>query len=171
MSSTRIAFGSCSLLVLVALASCQPSQQQNSIPASASSLEGPAGNGARIYFTGASERGTTVTHTGAANVGGGMMGGYGRWLTCASCHGPESRGSTHLMHMRVMTAPDIRYTALSTMPEMKGRQRPYDIDDFRTTVEQGRHPDGEEVKTDMPRWKMSEADLSDLFAFLKALPE
>jgi hypothetical protein len=25
------------------------------------------------------------------------------------------------MHMRVMTAPDIRYATLSTMPEMKGR--------------------------------------------------
>lgn len=99
------------------------------------------------------------------------MGGYSRWLTCASCHGPEGRGGTHLMHMRVMTAPDIRYAALSTMPEMKGRQRAYDLDDFRTTVEQRRHPDGEEVEAEMPRWQMSEADLSDLFAFLKALPE
>ncbi|QCB45398.1 c-type cytochrome [Hydrogenophaga sp. PAMC20947] len=171
MSVTRIAIGALSALLLVVSAACQPTEQQNSMPASASGLEGPVGNGARIYFTGASERGTTVTNTGSANMGGGMMSSFGQFLTCAACHGPEGRGSTHLMHMRVMTAPDIRYVALSTMPEMKDRQRPYDLDDFRTTVEQGRHPDGEEVDADMPRWKMSEADLSDLFAFLKALPE
>ena len=75
------------------------------------------------------------------------------------------------MHMWVMDAPDIRYAALRTMSELNGRLRPYDIDDFRQQVEQGRHPDGEEVKAHMPRWKMSEANLADLFAFLKALPE
>jgi hypothetical protein len=167
MSSPRIALGALVALLLVALAACQ----QNSMPASSSGLDGPAGNGARIYFTGASERGTSVTHTGATNVGGGMMGGFNQWLTCASCHGPQGRGGTHVMHMNPMTAPSIGYAALSAMPEMKGRQRPYDLDDFRKTVEQGFHPDGEEVKVEMPRWQMSEADLADLFTFLKALPD
>lgn len=59
-----------------------------------------------------------------------MMGGYGQWLTCASCRGPEGRGVTHLMHMRTMTPPDIRYVELRNTSELKGRQRPYDIDDF-----------------------------------------
>ncbi len=176
MSSTRMALGALSALLLVASAACQPVSQQNAMPASASALDGPARNGARIYFTGASERGTMATPLGAANVSGGMMsggmgGGYGRWLTCASCHGPEGRGGTHLMHMWTMKAPDIRYVALRNMSELKGRQRPYDIDDFRQQVEQGRHPDGEAVKADMPRWQMSAPDLADLFAFLKAIPE
>lgn len=176
MYSPRIALGELSALMLVGLVACQPGQQQNSVPASASGLTGPAGNGARIYFTGVSERGTTLTHTGAASVGGrmmggGMMDGFSQWLTCASCHGPEARGGTHVMHMSAMTAPDIRYAALSAMPEMRGRQRPYDLDDFRNTVEQGRHPDGEEGKAEMPRWQMSDSDLADLFAFLKALPD
>lgn len=176
MSVTRIALGALSALALLASAACQPTRQQNTVPASASALGGPAGNGARIYFTGASERGTAVTSTGAAKVGGGMMGGgmmgsYGEWLNCASCHGPEGRGGKHVMHMWTMTAPDIRYVELRNMSELKGRQRPYDIDDFRQQVENGRHPDGTQVKPDMPHWQMSEADLADLFAFLKALPE
>jgi hypothetical protein len=75
------------------------------------------------------------------------------------------------MHMRLMKAPDIRYAALATMPELKGRSRPYDLEDFRKTVESGRHPDGEELDADMPRWQMGEADLGDLFAFLKTLPK
>jgi len=176
MSSTRIALGALSALLLATSAACQPARQQNPMPASARGLDGPARNGARIYFTGASERGTRVTPTGAASaggrmMGGGMMGGYGQWLTCASCHGPEGRGGTHVMHMWTMTAPDIRYVALRNMSELKGRQRSYDIDDFRQQVESGRHPDGTEVKADMPRWQMTDSDLADVFAFLEALPE
>jgi mono/diheme cytochrome c family protein len=171
MFSTGIALGALSTLLLVTSAACQPARQQNPVPASVSGLDGPARNGARIHFTGVSERGTAVTSTGATKVGGGMMGGYGQWLTCASCHGPEGRGGTHVMLMWTMTAPDIRYAALRNMSELKGRQRPYDIDDFLQQVESGRHPDGTEVKADMPRWQMSGPDLADLFTFLKAVPE
>jgi hypothetical protein len=176
MSFTRFMLGAISALLLVTSAACQPARQQNSMPALTQGLDAAARNGARIYFTGASERGTTLSSSGGQNIGGGMMGGgmmggYGEGLTCASCHGKEGRGGTHLMHMWPMTAPDIRYSALSVMPELKGRKRPYDIDDFRQTVEKGRHPDGDEVKAEMPRWRMSEEDLTDLFAFLKALPK
>jgi mono/diheme cytochrome c family protein len=176
MPGTRWALGALCALVLVTFAACQPVRQSGSMPASASALDGPASNGARIYFTGVSKRGTSVTSTAAADgaggmTGGGMMEGYGQWLTCASCHGPQGRGGTHAMHMWTMTAPDIRYVALRSMAELKGRQRPYDIDDFIEQVEHGRHPDGAEVKADMPRWQMSDSDLADVFAFLKAMPQ
>ncbi|MEO8411387.1 MAG: c-type cytochrome, partial [Propionivibrio sp.] len=167
--------------VLLALAACQPGQNDSSMPVLPKGLDAQATNGARIYFTAASERGTRPSYTGGPKLGGGMMGGgmmgggmmggYGQLLTCASCHGPEARGGIHTMHMRFMTAPDIRYSALSHMPEMKERQRPYDIDDFRQSVEQGLHPDGEVLSEDMPRWKMSNDDLNDLFTFLQSLPE
>jgi mono/diheme cytochrome c family protein len=155
---------------VAALAACQPAGPGGAMPTSTQSLPTAEKNGARIYFTAASDRGTAITYTGGPDIGGGMMGGAGQWLTCASCHGPEGRGGIHTMHMRLMKAPDIRYAALAAMPELKGRQRPYDLEDFRKTVENGRHPDGEELDRDMPRWQMSDADLSDLFAFLKSLP-
>lgn len=131
MSTSRVALGALSALLLITSAACQPARQQNSLPAPANGLDVPAKNGARIYFTGASDRGTTASPAGSVNGGGGMMGGYGQWLTCASCHGPEGRGGTHVMHMRTMIAPDIRYVELRNMSELKGRQRPYDTDDFR----------------------------------------
>jgi len=160
----RLMFRVLGALLLFTLAACQPGRQQDAVPAWAQGLEPQARNGARIYFTGTSERGTPIRYTGGPNqrgggmmgggmMGGAMMGGYGQWLTCASCHGPEGRGGLHTMHMWVMTAPDIRHAALRAMPELKGRQRPYDMDDFRQTLEQGRHPDGEEVMEDMPRWR------------------
>jgi hypothetical protein len=51
------------------------------------------------------------------------------------------------------------------------RQQPHASDDFRQQVVTGRHPDGTELEADMPRWQMSDSDLADVFAFLKALPE
>jgi hypothetical protein len=56
------------------------------------------------------------------------------------------------------------------MPEMQHSNRPYSLADFKLAVEDGKHPDGEELNSDMPRWKMSDADLQDLLAFLKTLP-
>jgi cytochrome c553 len=164
-----------SLIVIAvgALAGCQPGTPDGIMPEAARKLDPPEQNGARIYYTGASQRGGPISRTGGSAFGGSMMGmgGARSWLTCASCHGPEGRGGIHAMHMSVMKAPDIRYAALSTMPELKGRQSPYGLDDFRKTVQGGRHPDGEQLDSDMPRWEMSEADLSDLFAFLKSLPQ
>jgi mono/diheme cytochrome c family protein len=158
------------VLAVATLAACQPAGPGGAMPALTPALPTAAGNGARIYFTAASDRSTAITYAGGPDIGGGMMGGGGRWLTCASCHGPEGRGGIHTMHMRLMTAPDIRYAALATMPELKRRSRPYDLEDFRKTIESGRHPDGEALGVDMPRWHMSEADLGDLFTFLKSLP-
>jgi len=169
------------LLALAALAASQPAASAEAMPASAQQLEAAAKSGARIYYTAVSDRGTPIRYTGGpdlgagmmggAMMGGAMMGGTGPWLTCASCHGPQARGGVHVMHMRAMYAPDIRFGALANMAEMKGRAHAYDLDDFRKSIEKGRHPDGDELNADMPRWQMSDADMSDLFAFLKSLPK
>lgn len=123
-------------------------------------------NGERIYFTSISGRGDQITYTGGPNFGGMMMGSY---LTCAACHGPEGQGGVHQMHMTTMDAPDIRYSALNTMPEMQQSNMLYSLADFKLAVKSGKHPDGEELNGNMPRWNMSDADLQDLLAFLKTL--
>lgn len=125
-------------------------------------------NGERIYFTATSGRGGPISYQGGPAFGGMMMGSY---LTCASCHGPTGRGGKHVMHMTVMDAPDIRIKALvSESDEHDGGHGEYDVEVFRKAVVDGRHPDGESLNQDMPRWQMSDADLADLFAFLQSLP-
>ena len=153
------------LLVILTflLAACQPVAQGSPTPGPGADPQ----NGERIYFTSISGRGDQISYTGGPNFGGMMMGTY---LTCAACHGPEAKGGIHQMHMTVMDAPDIRYMALSTMPEMQSSNMSYGLAEFKLAVEEGQHPDGEEVNNDMPRWSMSNADLQDLFAFLKSLP-
>lgn len=126
-------------------------------------------NGEQIYFTGTDQNGERIRYTGGPNFGW-MMGSY---LTCASCHGPDAHGGRHFMHMAVMDAPAIYYDALTSMmaEETGGTQAAsgYTFQDFRTAVEEGKHPDGEELSRDMPRWQMSDQDLADLFAFLKTI--
>lgn len=117
-------------------------------------------NGERIYFTATSDRGTDITYTGGPSSSGWMM--MGGQLACASCHGPDGRGGVHSMGMmQTMDAKDIRWSTL---------QSEYDADKFKLAVEEGKDADGTQLSTDMPRWSMSDADISDLIAYLKTLP-
>jgi cytochrome c553 len=117
-------------------------------------------NGERIYFTAMSERGAAITYTGGPSSSGWMMGG-GR-LSCASCHGPDGRGGLHSMGMmQSMDAKDIRWSAL---------EGEFDAETFRLAVVTGQDPDGTQLSSDMPRWKIGNDDLADLIAYLKTLP-
>ena len=130
-------------------------------------------NGKRIYFTATSERGTPISFKGGPASGMMMMGGN---LTCSSCHGTDARGGKHKMNMESMDAPDIRWSALSSehhegQMDMKKESEnvEYNFETFRNAVEGGKHPDGDKLKEDMPRWKMSDEDLQDLMEYLKSL--
>ncbi len=131
-------------------------------------------NGKQIYLNSTSQRGTPITYTGGPVMGMMMTGGN---LACASCHGIDGKGGKHVMHMEVMDSPDIRWTALSMHHHDKGEadslkqhnEEVYTFENFKNSVENGKHPDGDEVSKDMPRWKMSDADLKDLMDYLKSL--
>lgn len=128
--------------------------------------------GEQIYFAGLSAQGEQIPYQGGP-VTGMMMRGY---LSCASCHGPDARGGLHTMHMQVMEAPNIRWEALSD--EFESEQgaeeddhhaETYDLEAFRQAVIEGKHPDGEPLSSDMPRWKMTDEELAALSAYLKSL--
>jgi len=104
-----------------------------------------------------------------------MMMGMGSNLACVSCHSSDGRGGIHTMHMDVMDAPDIRYNALSSEGEEHGEEHGdehggYDLDAFRLAVIGGVHPDGEPLSREMPRWRMNDEDLVDVFEYLQSLP-
>lgn len=116
-------------------------------------------NGERIYFTSTDDQGKEITYTGGPSYGSWMM--MGGRLACVSCHAPDGRGGVHSMGMmQVMDAKDIRWSAL---------QKEFDFEKFRLAVVKGQDPDGTMMKPDMPRWNIDNADLADLFAFLKTL--
>jgi hypothetical protein len=63
--------------------------------------------------------------------------------------------------MQEMDAKDIRWSTL---------ENEFDTEKFRQAVVEGKDPDGTQLSTDMPRWNISNEDLTDLIAFLKTLP-
>lgn len=130
-------------------------------------------NGEQIYYTGTTDGGGRIDYSGGPAFGGMMMGAQ---LSCASCHGNDGRGGRHTMHMDVMDAPDIRITALQGELEEHAdsggedshddEHEGYDLEAFKRAVVLGQHPDGEALDNDMPRWKLTDEDLADLFEFI-----
>jgi len=45
----------------------------------------------------------------------------------------------------------------------------YTDEDIKRAITEGIEPNGEQLDTTMPRWKMKDKDLSDLIGFLKTL--
>ncbi|MFO8035237.1 MAG: c-type cytochrome [Anaerolineales bacterium] len=181
--------------VMLILAACTalPGQQFESPP----QVTGDpfSSNGEKIYFTSINEEGERISYTEGPDFSGMMS----PPLTCASCHGPTGEGGRHVMHMEVMDAPDIRFSALQGEGEGQGEEveheegdangeeehddgedteegghaddhGDYTMEDFRRAVIEGKHPDGDLLDENMPRWQMSEDDLRDLFEYLKRLP-
>lgn len=161
----------------LALAACMPRGPWGSPGASGWGAGSFESNGERIYFTASSDRGTAITYTGGPPYGGMMMGGP---LACVSCHGPDGRGGPHTMHMWVMDAPDIRWATLAGEAEHADEASgdhghgdadgEYDLETFRLAVVEGQHPDGEALSQNMPRWNLSDGDLTDLKGYLQSLP-
>lgn len=129
-------------------------------------------NGERIFFTATSERETPIIYTGGATQGMMMC----RNLACVSYHGTNAQGGKNTMHINEMDAPDIRWSTLSSGHHKNGEEinnpqdehMKYHFETFKNSVENGRHPDGDKLKTDMARWKMSNADLKDVMNYLKS---
>ncbi|MFH1568878.1 MAG: c-type cytochrome [Gemmatimonadota bacterium] len=152
-------------------------------------------NGQRIYFTGASQSGqpiqfqmgsgfdgdvlpgyhamgASLTGMGGSMTGGGMgsgmMGsrrGAVRGMACASCHGADGAGGKYLA-MGLVRTPDLRQGALAAPGE---GEPPYDDASLKRAIAEGVGSAGEPLNGFMPRWTMSEGDLSDLVGFLKTL--
>jgi hypothetical protein len=128
-------------------------------------------NGAQVYFTGTSQRGTPIR----ARMGPGMGRMRGSRLTCASCHGPDGRGGEVEMMMRVIEVPDIRYETLTSEEhgahgeEGEEDHPPYTEETIKRAISEGVDPDGEPLDWPMPRWSMSDEDLDDVVNFLRTL--
>ncbi len=146
----------------------------------ATSARRSGSNGQLIYFNATNDRGELLTYRGGPDViGPGMM---GTRLSCASCHGQEARGGVHMMHMRVMDAPDIRWSVLAgevgeehasegdPEDEHTEAHAGYDLVNFRMAVVEGQHPNGERLNAEMPRWQIGDGDLKDLAEFLRSPP-
>lgn len=140
-------------LAILALAICGG---QAILPVSAAPAEK---RGRHIYQHGESSAGRPITAiTGGAEIGAGIF-------ACGTCHGMDGRGVPE----GNVEPSDIRWETLQKIV-MTGRKRPrYDDARLARAIRDGIDSAGNELSPVMPRFRMSDDDLSDLIAYLKRL--
>ena len=123
--------------------------------------------GQRIYYTGADATGPIPrTVGGSGMMGRGMMGGG----ACVNCHGEDGRGGLVGMMFGEIAIPDIRYSALTAPRSEEGTTVPgWSEGDIRRAIRDGIEPGGQQLKAPMPRWRMTEQQLTDVIGYLKEL--
>jgi len=127
--------------IALVLIGCNTKTDQNNRNGTAWGVGSFGSNGKRIYFSSTTERGSAITYTGGPSTGMMMMGGN---LACVSCHGTDARGGKHIMNMKTMHVPDIRWSSLAEDHTEMGKhedEKIYSFEDFRNAVENGKHPD------------------------------
>lgn len=115
-------------------------------------------NGEMIYNTGINNSGTMIPVTGGPT-----------WLymhggSCVTCHGTNGRGGAPVM-MGTAIPSNITYSALIeegfTDETIKGA--------ITKGIDEGSEGEAETLDWTMPRWEMTDDDLNDVIAYLKAL--
>lgn len=125
-------------------------------------------NGQRIFYTGLRANGSPIPRTvaGRATMGREMMTAVG----CVDCHGEDGRGGVLDMMFGFVEVSDIRYSALTSIRSEDGTMMPAWTDsDIARALRDGIEPGGQRLKAPMPRWDMTDAEMSDVIAYLKEL--
>jgi cytochrome c oxidase subunit 2 len=122
--------------------------------------------GQRIYYTGTDASGA-IQYT----VPGGLSGlGMMNAVACVGCHGVDGRGGRIRMMNTTVVIPDIRYSVLTSSRTDSGTVVAGWTDaDIARAIRDGVEPDGQHLQAPMPRWNMSDSDLTDLIDYLKEL--
>jgi cytochrome c oxidase subunit 2 len=123
--------------------------------------------GQQIYYTGADATGPIARTVG----GSGMMGlGMMANATCVDCHGEDGRGGRVGMMLGEVAIPDIRYSALASSRSEEGTTIPaWTNRDIGRAIRDGVEPNGQRLKSPMPRWDMTDQQLTDVIGYLKEL--
>jgi cytochrome c oxidase subunit 2 len=123
--------------------------------------------GERLFLTGTDMNGNPVPRAGGAPAG--MMNAGGG---CAGCHGTDGRGRTVNSMMSNFTAPDIRWSVLTSPQAGQSgapASTPYDEASFARAVRDGLDPEGQPLKAPMPHWRLTDQQMGDLIAYVKTL--
>ncbi|WP_437993284.1 cytochrome c/ABC transporter substrate-binding protein [Sorangium sp. So ce145] len=135
--------------------------------ASCEELSPAARRGKRIYQRGATEDGRAVE--GA--IAGGAAALSGREAACAGCHGPSGEGTTEGGVTAPPLAAERRLAASGERGGGAGQGRgtgdgAMTAAALVTAIREGRGPAGQWLSPVMPRYRLAEADLSDLVEYL-----
>jgi len=137
-----------------------------SLPARAD-LSAAEARGKAIYF---GEKGSALD-TASVQIGDLTTSLPARTFPCASCHGRTGVGQAE----RGVQPSNVTRDALTrpyAVKEATGRKRPpYTSSSFRTAVKSGKDAGGNTLSEAMPRFNLTDKQLSDLWAFLAVVSD
>lgn len=120
-----------------------------------------ASDGEALYFTGRSLSGSRMVPIGG-NHHMMMRGAIG----CVDCHGADRKGGRR-WPMLWKAVPSLEAVALAGDHGHDGHTHDtYTAKTLAVAITEGKRPDGTTLGTNMPRWKISDADLGVLTDFL-----
>lgn len=125
--------------------------------------------GQRIYYTGADSQGVPIARTvaGGGLIGLGMMADT---AACVDCHGDDGRGGRVGMMFGAVEIPGIRYSVLTSARSQDGTSvLAWSDSDIARAIRDGLEPNGQSVSAPMPRWDMTDVQLSEVIGYLKEL--
>jgi ABC-type branched-subunit amino acid transport system substrate-binding protein len=121
--------------------------------------------GQRLYTRGESDSRRVVT----AQVERGVPPAPASILPCIYCHGANGRGRPDDSGI---VPPDITWAVLTDPDGHRHAGRahgPYDEASLARAISEGVDPDGSSLDPGMPRYRMADADMADLIAYLKRI--
>lgn len=154
------------LISLLLLASCNGRYDHGPLRGSSGPTEFVS-NGERIYFTGSSASGNTISARGGSGHMNMHMRVHGGG--CVTCHGVEREGS-RLWPQFWVKAPALTAEALFAedhADDGHDDHGSYDAESLRRAITDGVNPAGKQLDSAMPRWSISQSDLDDLIAYLQ----
>lgn len=123
--------------------------------------------GERIFLSGTDGNGNSIPRSTPSMYN--MMFGQ---LGCAGCHGRDGRGGTVGAMMGSFHTPDIRWSTLVSAQgshENGQAHAAYDEASFARAVRDGIDPEGDRLDAPMPQWRLTDAEIATLIAYLKSL--
>jgi mono/diheme cytochrome c family protein len=153
-------------LVLVATFAGGTNSGPSVVPFFANVSQNFSSLGERIFLSGTDAKGNVIPRS-APSMYNMMFGQAG----CASCHGRDGRGGAVGAMMGSFRTPDIRWSTLTAAQDPGGQpQTPFTEASFARAVRDGVDPEGAQVKAPMPQWRLTDAEVAALMAYLKSLP-
>jgi len=123
----------------------------------------PIGAGQLIYSKGESPSGSPLSAVLGDTVVPATL------MPCGSCHGSDGKGRAE----GGIVPSDITWGALvrthETDKALERRRKAYDLDSLRRVLREGLDSSGNELGITMPRYQITEGDMSSLLAYLEQL--
>jgi cytochrome c553 len=161
--------GTACLTLLVILSGCSPKSDSKSLkspaemktagpPSSAAPAAADASLGELIFTTGIGVSGQHIACEKGSTMFKSKPGG------CANCHGKDGKGK------KTPQGKEFPPICFSDLCQPKGgKPAMYKEDALATPIVKGLDEEGKPLKDDMPRWKLTDAELAALVAYLKEL--